>query len=83
MNEKETKKIIKKIFRGVVISDKMDKTVIVKVIKSKIHPLYKKYFENSKNYKVHDSQNKFHIGDKVNFIECRPLSKDKKWKVIY
>lgn len=82
MNDKE-KKIIKKTFSGIVISDKMDKTIIVKVVKSKIHPLYKKYFKSSKNYKIHDSQNKFHIGDKVNFVECRPLSKDKRWRVIY
>ncbi|MFH1564414.1 MAG: 30S ribosomal protein S17 [bacterium] len=83
MSDKETKKIIKKTFSGIVVGDKMDKTITVKVVTSKIHPLYKKHFKTSKNYKVHDSQNKFHAEDKVDFIECRPLSKDKRWKVIY
>lgn len=83
MSDKEIKKIIKKTFSGITASDKMDKTIVVKVVTSKIHPLYKKHFKVSKNYKVHDPQNKFHTGDKVSFIECRPLSKDKRWKVIY
>lgn len=83
MSDKEVKKIIRKTFSGIVVSDKMDKTIVVKVETSKIHPLYKKHFKVNKNYKVHDAQNKFHVGDKVNFIECRPLSKDKRWKVIY
>ena len=83
MSEKETRKVIKKTFGGIVVGDKMDKTIIVKVVTSKIHPLYKKHFKVSKSYKVHDSRNKFHTGDKVDFIECRPLSKDKRWKVIY
>lgn len=83
MIDKEAKKIIKKTFSGIVVSDKMDKTIVVKVGTDKIHSLYRKHFKVSKNYKVHDSQNKFHVGDKVDFVECRPLSKDKRWRVIY
>ena len=82
--EKQDKKnIIKKKFNGVVISDKMEKTIVVKVNSVKIHPKYKKRYTMSKKYKVHDEKNKFKVDDKVIFIECRPLSKDKKWRVIY
>ncbi|NCF75120.1 MAG: 30S ribosomal protein S17 [Xanthomonadaceae bacterium] len=76
-------KTIKRIFNGIVISDKMEKTIVVKVDRIKIHPKYKKRYLVSKKYKVHDVKNEFRQGDKVKFIECRPLSKDKKWRVIY
>jgi small subunit ribosomal protein S17 len=75
--------IIKKKFDGVVISDKMDKTIVVKVDRVKIHAKYKKRYAVSKKYKVHDEKNQFKVGDKVVFIECRPLSKSKKWRVLY
>ena len=82
--EKQDKKsIIKKKFNGIVVSDKMEKTIVVKVDSVKIHPKYKKRYTMSKKYKVHDEKNKFKVDDKVIFIECRPLSKDKKWRVIY
>jgi len=82
--EKQDKKnIIKKKFNGIVVSAKMDKTIVVKVDSVKIHPKYKKRYTMSKKYKVHDEKNKFKVDDKVIFIECRPLSKDKKWRVIY
>jgi len=74
---------IKKRFQGVVASDKNDKTVVVKVDSVKIHPKYQKRFVMSKKYKVHDEKNHFKVGDKVVFEECRPLSKDKRWRVIY
>jgi len=61
----------------------MDKTIVVKVDSVKIHPKYKKRYTMSKKYKVHDEKNKFKVDDKVIFIECRPLSKDKKWRVVY
>jgi small subunit ribosomal protein S17 len=83
MPERETKKKVRKTFKGIVVSDKMDKTIVVRVARSKVHPLYKKYFSVSKNYKVHDPENKFHKGDEVNFIECRPLSREKRWRVLY
>ena len=76
-------KTIKRIFNGVVMSDKMEKTIVVKVDRTKVHPKYKKRYIVSKRYKVHDEKNKFKIGDKVAFIECRPLSKDKRWRVVY
>ncbi len=77
------KTIIKKKFHGIVVSDKMDKTVTVRIDSVKIHPKYKKRYTVSKKYKVHDEKNKFKKDDKVSFVECRPLSKDKKWRVIY
>ncbi len=70
-------------FNGIVISDKMNKTIVVMVNRMKIHPRYKKRYVVSKKYKVHDEKNQFKIGDKVQFVECRPLSKDKRWRVIY
>lgn len=80
---KESVKVaIKKKFDGVVVSDKQDKTVVVKVDSVKIHPKYKKRYTTSKKYKVHDEENKFKTDDKVSFVECRPLSKDKRWRVI-
>lgn len=81
--EDSKKLIIKKKFDGVVLSDKMNKTIVVKVDSTKTHPKYQKRYTSSKKYKVHDEKESFHIGDKVSFIECRPLSKDKRWRVIY
>jgi len=83
-NKTEAKKqTIKKKFSGVVVSDKMDKTIVVRVDRVKIHPKYKKRYTVSKKYKVHDAKNQFKEDDKVSFVECRPLSKGKKWRVIY
>ncbi|MDD4332730.1 MAG: 30S ribosomal protein S17 [Patescibacteria group bacterium] len=79
----KTKKIIKKKLMGVVVSDKMDKTILVRVDRIKIHPKYGKRYTVSKKYKVHDEKNQYKEDDKVIFIECRPISKDKKWRVIY
>lgn len=76
------KQIIKRRFNGIVVSDKMDKTIVVKVDRVKIHPKYKKRYTVSKKYKVHDEKNQFKQGDKVTFVECRPLSKDKRWKIF-
>ncbi|MDA3839832.1 MAG: 30S ribosomal protein S17 [Patescibacteria group bacterium] len=81
MNNKE-KKTIKKKFNGVVVSDKQDKTIVVSVDTVKIHPKYKKRYTMSKKYKVHDEENKFKTDDKVSFVECRPLSRDKRWRVL-
>jgi small subunit ribosomal protein S17 len=75
------KKIIRKKFSGVVVSDKNDKTIVVRVDHVKIHPKYHKRYKVSRKYKVHDEQNECHVGDKVNFVECRPLSRDKRWRV--
>lgn len=68
--------------QGIVVSDKMDKTIVVKVDRFKVHPKYRKRYKVSKKYKVDDPKNEFKIGDKVRFIESRPLSKEKKWRII-
>ncbi len=69
-------------FQGTVVSKKMDKTIVVEVNRVKIHPLYKKRYTVSKRYKVHDQKQEAKIEDKVIFKECRPLSKDKRWRLI-
>jgi small subunit ribosomal protein S17 len=82
--KKSDKKEIKKgkaALRGVVVSDKMDKTVVVSVSRFVKHPKYGKYYNISKKYKAHDPENKYKIGDKVEIIETKPISKDKKFKV--
>jgi small subunit ribosomal protein S17 len=69
----------RRIQTGVVVSDKMEKTVVVRVDRLVKHPLYNKYIKRSVKYKVHDEQNTCKTGDKVLISECRPLSKDKRW----
>ncbi len=79
-NEKnKEKKSAKKGKVGVVVSDKMDKTVVVKIDRLKMHPKYNKKYKVSKKYKAHDKENKFKVGDKVMIMESSPISKDKKW----
>ena len=67
---------------GKVSSDKMDKTVVVEVLRYKVHPVYKKYVRVRKRYKAHDETNEYKVGDKVEIIEHRPLSREKRFKVI-
>ena len=83
-NKKEIKKEGKGgiILSGVVISDKMDKTVVVSVSRFVEHPKYGKFYKVSKKYKAHDEENKFHTGDKVDITETRPISKDKRFAVV-
>lgn len=81
-NNNDDKSVIRKKFSGVVISDKSDKTIVVKVERVKMNSKYKKIYIVSKKYKVHDEKNSSKIGDKVSFVECRPISKDKKWRII-
>jgi len=71
----------KKIYTGKVISDKMDKTVVVAVDRLTQHPRYKKTIKKITKFKAHDEENKCKIGDKVSIIETRPLSKEKRWRV--
>ena len=66
---------------GVVVSDKMEKTVVVKVDRLVKHSVYSKYIKRSVKYKVHDENNSSKVGDRVQIIECRPLSKDKRWSL--
>jgi small subunit ribosomal protein S17 len=68
---------------GTVVSDKMDKTVVVAVNSLKKHPKYHKRYLSTKKYKVHDPRNKFKKGDAVSFVSCRPISRDKRWRVVY
>lgn len=77
----DDKKIIKT-FQGQVVSDKMDKTVVVLVEYRMMHPLYKKYVKKYEKFKVHDSENSCKMGDIVKIESCRPISKEKKWKVV-
>ncbi|CAM3555614.1 30S ribosomal protein S17 [Pseudostreptobacillus hongkongensis] len=72
----------RKVREGIVVSDKMDKTVVVVENTMKLHKLYKKRVKTSKRYKAHDEQNECRIGDKVRIMETRPLSKDKTWRVV-
>lgn len=72
----------KKVREGLVVSDKMDRTVVVAVETRKVHPLYKKATRVTKKYKAHDENNACKIGDKVKIVETRPLSKEKRWRVI-
>ena len=67
---------------GVVVSDKMDKTIVVSVSRFVKHPKYGKFYKISKKYKAHDEENKFKIGDKVSIVETKPISKDKKFTVV-
>lgn len=79
----ETKiKKTNKILKGVVISDKMDKTVVVKVSRFVVHPKYGKRIKKTKKYKAHDEENIKKVGDNVEIEEVRPISKDKHFKVI-
>ena len=67
---------------GRVVSDKMDKTAVVSVAITKRHPLYEKVIRHNKKYKVHDENNEARIGDLVRIEECRPLSKEKRFRII-
>ena len=67
---------------GKVVSDKMDKTVVVAVERLVQHPLYKKAVKKTVKFKAHDENNESHIGDTVEIMETRPLSKDKRWRVV-
>lgn len=72
----------KRILQGVVVSDKMDKTVVVRVERRVMHPVYKKFIRRSKKYAAHDEGNVHKIGDVVRISECRPISKNKCWEVL-
>ncbi len=69
-------------FRGVVVSDKMAKTIVVRVDRTVMHPKYRKRYIVSRRYKVHDEKGEAHVGDQVVFEECRPLSRDKRWRLV-
>ena len=72
----------RRVMQGVVVSDKMEKTVVVNVERRFKHPLYKKYIKRSKKYVAHDETNACKEGDVVSIRECRPMSKRKRWEVV-
>lgn len=80
--KQEQKKINKRVLKGVVVSDKMDKTIVVLVERIKEHPHYKRRYRVFKKYKAHDPENNYKVGDKVSIQECRPISKEKRWIVL-
>jgi len=71
----------KRILQGVVVSDKQDKTIIVRVERRLMHPIYKKFIRRSKKYAAHDENNVCKVGDAVRIRECRPISKNKSWEL--
>lgn len=71
-----------RILKGVVVSDKMQKTVVVEVRGLKKDPKYKKFFKTSKKFKAHDAEGLYHVGDKVLIQETKPMSKQKRWIVV-
>lgn len=81
MSEKKTRGH-RKTRQGVVVSDKMQKTIVVQIERMVMHPLYKKYIRQRVTYKVHDERDEARIGDSVVIEECRPLSRDKRWRLV-
>ena len=82
MEKIENNKIIKRRLTGVIVSDKMLKTRVVSINRLKKHPRYKKYYRVTKRFKAHDENNEYHIGDKVIIEETRPMSREKRWRII-
>ena len=80
-NAVQTVKPSKRSFVGLVTSDKMDKTIVVTIATKKMDRLYKKYVTRTKKYMAHDENNDAHVGDTVRIVECRPLSKNKCWRL--
>ena len=77
----QTNKAAKRSFVGLVTSEKMDKTIVVTIETKKMDRLYKKYVTRTKKYMAHDENNDAHVGDTVRIVECRPLSKNKCWRL--
>ncbi len=78
MSERGSRKVI----QGIVVSNSMDKTIVVKVSRRLRHPLYGKFIKKSKNFKAHDESNSCNVGDVVKITESRPISKDKRWRLL-
>jgi small subunit ribosomal protein S17 len=66
---------------GTVVSDRMEKTIVVSLERTVMHPKYRKYLKRRSRIKAHDETNQCHVGDRVRIVECRPLSRDKRWRV--
>ena len=78
----QVKKPSRHSFVGLVTSDKMEKSIVVSVATRKMDRLYKKYVKRTKKYMAHDEKNDAHIGDTVRIVECRPLSRHKRWRLV-
>ena len=78
----EAKNKTQRVYEGLVVSDKMAKTIVVRIDRQKTHPKYHKQYRQSRKYKVHDEKGEYKVGDVVRFVETRPLSKDKRWRVV-
>ncbi|MCK9378706.1 MAG: 30S ribosomal protein S17 [Candidatus Moranbacteria bacterium] len=85
VTDKQIKKVetlTKSTITGIVLSDKMDKTIVIAVNTLKTHPKYLKKYRSTKKYKVHDEKNEKKVGDKVEFVACRPMSGGKKFRIL-
>jgi small subunit ribosomal protein S17 len=71
-----------RVIKGTIVSDKMQKTAVVEVLRLKKHPKYKKYYKVTQKFKADNPENQYHTGDIVMMQETKPLSKDKRWKII-
>jgi len=81
MTNSSSKRGQRKIRTGVVVGDKMDKTVVVEVTRTVMHPVYKKYVRRRKRFMAHDEENRCRVGDEVMIVETRPISRHKNWRV--
>ena len=72
----------RKVREGVVVSDKMDKTIVVSIATMVLHPIYKKRVKKTTKFKAHDENNVAQVGDRVRIMETRPLSRDKRWRLV-
>ncbi len=82
VNDAATSRTSRKVRQGLVVSDKMDKTVVVAIERRVPHPVYGKMVTRTKRLKAHDEQNSAKVGDTVRIVETRPLSKDKRWRLL-
>jgi len=82
MSDNIAERNLRKVREGIVVSDKMQKTIVVKIEESVKHPKYGKIMKRSVKFKAHDENNDCGIGDKVRIMETRPLSKDKRWRLV-
>jgi len=80
-NDQTTVERRHRVLVGTVVSDKMEKTIVVRVIRRYRHPQYRKYVNEQVKYKAHDERNEARVGDKVRIVESRPLSRDKRWRL--
>ncbi len=81
-NDEERQRRLRKTRQGVVVSDKMNQSIVVRVDRTVRHPLYKKVMRRSKKYMAHDQENTSKIGDVVRIMECRPISRNKRWRLV-